>query len=59
MLRDDRLYLGHMLDTARRAERLALGKTRADFEGSELLRLARIPQQPAQLRRSDRILPAA
>jgi uncharacterized protein with HEPN domain len=40
MLKDDRLYLGHMLDTARRALRLARGKTRREYDGSEELRLA-------------------
>jgi len=40
MLKDDELYLGHMLDTARRALGLVEGKTRADYDSSEELRLA-------------------
>lgn len=40
MRKGDALYVGHMLDTARRALRLAAGKNRADFDADEPLRLA-------------------
>jgi len=40
MPKDDSVYVGHMLDTARRAVRLADGKQRADFLADEKLRLA-------------------
>lgn len=36
----DEVYAGHMLDTARRALRLAHGKGRADFDADEALSLA-------------------
>ena len=40
MEKDDFVYAGHMLDTARRALRLAAGKNRADFDRDEALSLA-------------------
>jgi len=40
MPKDDLLYLGHMLDTARTALRLVAGKTRQDYDQDEVLRLA-------------------
>ena len=40
MPRDDWVYVGHMLDTARKALRLVAGKTRSDFDQDETLRLA-------------------
>jgi uncharacterized protein with HEPN domain len=36
----DELYLGHMLDLARKAAALACGKNRAEYEQDEALRLA-------------------
>jgi uncharacterized protein with HEPN domain len=39
MLKDDLVYVGHMLDTARKAERRVAGKTRADFDADEDLRI--------------------
>lgn len=32
MPKDDSVYVGHMLDTARRALRLVAGKSRGDYE---------------------------
>ncbi len=40
MPKDDRLYLGHMLDTARKALGLVNGKSRAEYDRDEPLRLA-------------------
>ncbi|MBU1701167.1 MAG: DUF86 domain-containing protein [Candidatus Eisenbacteria bacterium] len=40
MQHDDNVYLAHMLDMARKAQSLLHGKTRADFDNSEVLRLA-------------------
>ena len=40
MQKDDLVYTGHMLDTARRALRLASGKNKADFDCEEALPLA-------------------
>jgi uncharacterized protein with HEPN domain len=39
MTRDDLVYVGHMLDTARKAVRRVVGKTRADFDADEDLRI--------------------
>lgn len=39
MKRDDNVYLGHMLDTARRAVEKVKGKTRDQFDGDEDLRI--------------------
>jgi uncharacterized protein with HEPN domain len=40
MQHDDRVYLGHMLDSARKARSLMRGKTHVDFQADEVLRLA-------------------
>ncbi len=40
MQHDDRVYLGHMLDMARKSRLLLEETTHADFEGNEILRLA-------------------
>jgi uncharacterized protein with HEPN domain len=40
MSRDDRLFLHHMRDHARKALALSRGKTRAEFDADESLRLA-------------------
>ena len=40
MQRDDLVYAGHMLDTARKALRLAAGKNREEFDREEALSLA-------------------
>ncbi len=40
MPKDDLVYIGHMLDTARKARRLVEGKQREDFDKEETLRLA-------------------
>lgn len=40
MPKDDLVYVGHMLDTARQAYSKIQGKTRADFDTDENLRLA-------------------
>lgn len=40
MTGDDRVYLGHMLDTARRAHAKVSAITRAEFDADENLRLA-------------------
>lgn len=40
MQRDDRVYLSHMLDMARKARELTVGRSRADFDRNEVLRLA-------------------
>jgi uncharacterized protein with HEPN domain len=40
MRKDDLDYVGHMLDSARKACRMVAGKTRAEFDGDETLRLA-------------------
>src|SRR5437764_1161944 len=40
MQKDDLLYAGHMLDTARKAAEKVAGKTRADYDQDENLRLA-------------------
>jgi uncharacterized protein with HEPN domain len=40
MSRDDAVYVGHMLDTARKAVEKVDGKIRADFDSDENLRLA-------------------
>ena len=37
---DDRVYLGHMLDMARKARQLVQDKSRAEYDGDESLRLA-------------------
>lgn len=39
MQRDDRVYLGHMLDMARKAVGKVRGKSRADYDGDEDLRM--------------------
>ncbi|MBE7506560.1 MAG: DUF86 domain-containing protein [Planctomycetia bacterium] len=39
MPHDDSVYLGHMLDTARKAVSKVSGKTRADFDADEDLRI--------------------
>jgi uncharacterized protein with HEPN domain len=39
MQRDDNVYLGHMLDTARKATSRLEGKSRADYDGDEDLRI--------------------
>ena len=39
MERDDTVYLGHMLDTARKAVEKVKSKTRADFDADEDLRM--------------------
>jgi uncharacterized protein with HEPN domain len=39
-MKDDLVYAGHMLDTARRALRLVAGETHESFEGNEMLTLA-------------------
>lgn len=39
MKRDDEVYLGHMLDTARRAVEKIKGRTREHFDGDEDLRI--------------------
>lgn len=40
MPKDDRLYVGRMLDTARKALQLVQGKSRAEYDRDEALRLA-------------------
>jgi len=40
MPKDDLVYVGHMLDTARRIEAKARGKSRQDFDRDENLQLA-------------------
>ena len=40
MLKDDRVYLGHMLDMAQKALNLIKNKQRADYDSDETLRLA-------------------
>ena len=40
MQKDDLVYVGHMLDTARLVVRKVLGRTRAEFDATEDLRLA-------------------
>jgi uncharacterized protein with HEPN domain len=40
MLKDDTVYIGHMLDMARQARELVAGKTRADYDAETALRLA-------------------
>lgn len=40
MQKDDVVYLGHMLDMARSATEKVRGKSRADFDGDDNLRLA-------------------
>ena len=40
MPKDDRVYLGHMLDMSRKAMMMVGGKDRKDFDGDEKLRLA-------------------
>jgi uncharacterized protein with HEPN domain len=40
MRKDDTVYVGHMLDTARKAVDKARGKSREDFDQDENLRLA-------------------
>jgi uncharacterized protein with HEPN domain len=40
MQRDDLVYAGHMLDTARRATSKVVGKTRAEYDQDENLRMA-------------------
>jgi len=39
MQRDDTVYLGHMLDMARKAADKVRGKSRADYDGDEDLRI--------------------
>jgi len=39
MLRDDSVYVGHMLDMARKAAAKAAGKSRAEYDGDEDLRI--------------------
>lgn len=40
MLKDDAVYVGHMLDTARKATDKLRGKAKEDFDADENLRLA-------------------
>jgi uncharacterized protein with HEPN domain len=40
MQHDDDVYLGHMLDTARKAVGKARGRSRTEYDGDENLRLA-------------------
>jgi uncharacterized protein with HEPN domain len=40
MQKDDVVYTGHMLDTARKATCKVVGKTRAEYDGDENLRMA-------------------
>ena len=40
MQKDDLVYAGHMLDTARKAASKVVGKTRAEYDQEENLRLA-------------------
>lgn len=40
MQSDDLVYVGHMLDMARKASRLVEGKSRTDYDHDEALRLA-------------------
>jgi uncharacterized protein with HEPN domain len=40
MAKDDLVYVGHMLDTARKALALATGKSREDFDRDETLSIA-------------------
>jgi uncharacterized protein with HEPN domain len=40
MPKDDRVYMGHILDTARKAHEKVRGKDRAAFDADENLRLA-------------------
>jgi len=40
MQHDNRVYVRHMLDMARKACELVAGKTRAHFDEDEILRLA-------------------
>lgn len=42
MATGDVRYVGHMLDCARRIEQFLAGKSRADFDADEMLRLALI-----------------
>jgi len=39
MQRDDAVYLGHMLDTARKAVAKVEGKTRGEYDADEDLRI--------------------
>jgi uncharacterized protein with HEPN domain len=40
MLKDDAVYVGHMLDMARQARELVASRTRADYDADVALRLA-------------------
>lgn len=40
MLKDDQVYLGHMLDMAQKASSLVRNKKRADYDADETLRFA-------------------
>ena len=40
MQKDDQVYLGHMLDVARKARQFVAGKSRDDFDADEPLRFA-------------------
>lgn len=40
MLKDDVIYAGHILDSARKARQMVAGKSRADYDADETLRLA-------------------
>ncbi|MCX6841239.1 MAG: DUF86 domain-containing protein [candidate division WOR-3 bacterium] len=40
MLKDDAVYIGHMLDMSRQARELVAEKTRADYDADVTLRLA-------------------
>lgn len=40
MQADDLVYAGHMLDSARKAQQLVTGKSEADYDADEVLRLA-------------------
>jgi uncharacterized protein with HEPN domain len=39
-MKDDLVYVGHMIDTARKARKFVENKERADFDADEPLRIA-------------------
>ena len=41
-MKDDLVYLGHMLDTSRKAVEKLAGKSRADFDADDTLQLAMV-----------------